>query len=68
MKHIQRFETFEAEVLTVIDKGDRESEIRITTSPGYVTLTQKDFDGNVLRFIVNNDQINEVVKALNKVK
>lgn len=58
----------EAEVLTVIDKGDKEREIRIIASSGYVTLTQKDFDGNILRFIVNNDQINDVVKALNKVK
>lgn len=68
MKHIQRFETFEAEVLTVIDKGDRESEIRVIVSSDYVTLLQKDFDGNIVRFIVNHDQIDKVVKALNKVK
>ena len=75
MKHIKLFEQFinevslnEAKELAWIDKGDKDAEIRVTDDGGYVTIAQKDFEGRVVRVIIDTKQIPELITALKKAK
>jgi hypothetical protein len=58
----------EAKELAWIDKGDPEKEVRVTDNDGYVTIMQKEFGGNVVRVIINSDQIPELIAALKRAK
>jgi hypothetical protein len=58
----------EATELVRIDKGDPDKEVRVTDHGGYVTIMQKDFDGRVIRVLIDTNQIPQLIAALKKAK
>lgn len=51
-----------------IDKGDKEKMISIKDKGTYLVLAQADFLGKQVEFIVNKEQIADLVKILEKMK
>jgi len=74
MKNIKSLEEFnsseinEAKELAWIDKGDPEKEVRVMDNNGYVTIMQKDFDGRVVRVLIDTKQVPQLIAALKKAK
>jgi hypothetical protein len=58
----------EAKELAWIDKGDPSKEVRVTDDGGYVTIMQKDFEGRVIRVLIDTNQIPQLIAALKKAK
>ena len=58
----------EAKELVWLDKGDPSKEVRVTDDGGYVTIMQKDFEGRVIRVLIDTKQIPQLIAALKKAK
>ena len=58
----------EAKELVWLDKGDPDKEVRVTDDGGYVTIMQKDFEGRVIRVLIDTKQIPQLIAALKKAK
>ena len=58
----------EAKELAWIDKCEPSKEVRVTDDGGYVTIMQKDFEGRVIRVLIDTNQIPQLIAALKKAK
>lgn len=74
MKNIKSLEEFnsseinEAKELAWIDKGNPDKEVRVMDNNGYVTIMQKDFEGQVVKVLIDTKQVPQLIAALKKAK
>jgi len=74
MKNIKSLEEFnsseinEAKELAWIDKGNPDKEVRVMDNNGYVTIMQKDFEGQVVKVLIDTKQVPQLITALKKAK